>query len=63
MEVKDHLHCENCGKHLEGILVYHFSEIPKVFCSYECFNEYKTCDGRDDCYFSKDSSESYLKED
>lgn len=54
MKVDDNPCCANCLKPLNTIIICDEHEIPLLFCSYTCYNEYKLFDGGDDGYYSKD---------
>lgn len=56
--INDHPCCENCGTSVDAIIVCDYDEHPLVFCSYLCFNEFRTCDGGDDnCLGGVDSTD------
>jgi len=58
MNINTHPHCDNCDKPVDVVVVYKPSdECPLIFCSIECFNEYRTCDGGDDDYLSQDCTD------
>jgi len=57
MYLHGNLHCENCGKLVDTIIMCECDKHPLTFCSYECFNEYRVCDGGDDGCLSPDCTD------
>ncbi len=47
--------CENCGKLVGAIIV--SDDHPLVFCSKECFTEYRLFDGGDDGYYDDEPAD------
>jgi len=48
MDIKTDIVCENCGKHINIVLLHEKNETPIAFCCWECLNEYRFYDGGDD---------------